>query len=557
MVKRYEEKYRGTNFKDNIKEYYKDIIKNNPYVDIDTYKRNKNACIFYKDIEKFLNYQNENIINIGSFKHQATYLDSIVLSNNSKNSYLRTDQFGFSFDGENAKDDEHPYGKYFNMISKLSDKNYEKELVFIANCINDTRTIGGCFIWPIINNKNGNWSSIFNSSRGIKSYIEDRVDLTLYEIKMFYELYKEYGDNYENIKTEMKNNNFILLKGKDAKKIYDWLISFKTFKKYVEFFCFEDNFVKDEEIIDIINSDIKNSDIKNLKDKDVEDYINKVKENKNNKVLASINNNQELLNKILSNVRLLTLKRSKKIEKIIYNVKVIDFDKTINRNEIDNIGFININNSLNNDEIEELLKDAIKEDDLVFIVSNNISENVINNTAKIVKELSAFAVGIGLKDKLLPNLNKYVDAIVSIPSDNLKDITNINNITLDSTLYYTIKSIADIISFKGIINIDLKDIKTLFKNGRNSLVTIGSAFGGTRAIDSTQKACNKLTNKDFTDIIISIVSDNSLTNFEIEDIVETVRKNVNNENINILFQVILDNKINKNKEVIVTLIALY
>lgn len=245
-------------------------------------------------------------------------------------------------------------------------------------------------------------------------------------------------------------------------------------------------------------------------------------------------------------------------------IKVINFDEFVDKKiklEMADAQFITIDTSLSSNEIKtktnEYLKNIINKDDIVFIVCGSVKEDIMFKTARIVKSLSNLTIGMGLKDKLLPNLNKYVDAIVSIPSDNLNDITNKTNITLDSTLYYTIKSIADIISFKGIINIDLKDIKTLFKNGRNSLVTIGSAFGGTRAIDSTKKACNKLTNKDFTDIIISIVSDNSLTNFEIEDIVETVRKNVNNENINILFQVILDNKINKNKEVIVTLIALF
>lgn len=67
----------------------------------------------------------------------------------------------------------------------------EKE--FVAECIWDVRTLSGCFLWPLIRIGNP-WKSMYNIYRGVRSYIEDRVDLTLYKIKSFYDMIKKYPD---------------------------------------------------------------------------------------------------------------------------------------------------------------------------------------------------------------------------------------------------------------------------------------------------------------------------------------------------------------------------
>lgn len=64
------------------------------------------------------------------------------------------------------------------------DKDPDAIAEFLANYVYKTRTLGGSFLWP------KSLCSTYNKSRGIRNYIEDRVDLTLLEIKHIYEIRK-------------------------------------------------------------------------------------------------------------------------------------------------------------------------------------------------------------------------------------------------------------------------------------------------------------------------------------------------------------------------------
>ena len=157
------------------------------------------------------------------------------------NLYLTSDQFGFSanediYDNKNDRlKKKYPFVKYV--------ENYVGSDSLVGETIWYTRTIGGSFLWPKVD-QNG-WTSLYNSKRGVDSYIEDRVDLTLYEIKEFYDEYSVEKD-YEKIKDKLSEKGSNLLKYSDAEYIYKWLSIFKNFKTYVDFFCFDD-FVNKED----------------------------------------------------------------------------------------------------------------------------------------------------------------------------------------------------------------------------------------------------------------------------------------------------------------------
>lgn len=154
--------------------------------------------------------------------------------------YLTSDQFGFSankdiYDNKNDRlKKQYPFVKYV--------KNYDGSDSLVGETIWYTRTIGGSFLWPKVD-QNG-WRSLYNKNRGVGSYIEDRADLTLYEIKEFYDEYDYKKDDSDF--NRVINKGSILLNDDDAKYIYDWLSIFKNFKTYVDFFCFDD-FVNKED----------------------------------------------------------------------------------------------------------------------------------------------------------------------------------------------------------------------------------------------------------------------------------------------------------------------
>ncbi len=132
--------------------------------------------------------------------------------------YLRSDQFGFSAP---SNEKSHPYDLYI-----MKHKNKKEAIKQVADWIIDSRTIGGSFLWPkpFYNKYNQNRGGKISSSR--KYYIQDRVDLTLWEIYYWYK-----DKSKSTIMTRCDDNSSNLNK---------WLSHFNSFLTYIEFFCFKD-----------------------------------------------------------------------------------------------------------------------------------------------------------------------------------------------------------------------------------------------------------------------------------------------------------------------------
>ena len=193
------------------------------------------------------------------------------------NLYLTSDQFGFSAIYDDTwNPQKYPYAKYlYNGGNKA----------LVALTVLDTRTIGGSFLWPKVKvqGKRESWVSTYNTERGVGNnpvhvdddfYIEDRVDLTLYEIKEFYEAYIK-SEDYDSVKENMSKDSLIL-RYSDSKEIFIWLSLFGTFENYVDFFCFDDFVnIKDDKYYpkDIFSGEsINNENIKEYRDKTGKTY---------------------------------------------------------------------------------------------------------------------------------------------------------------------------------------------------------------------------------------------------------------------------------------------
>lgn len=217
-----------------------------------------------------------------------------------------TDQLGFSA-STNRKT------IYSTYLEKSDD---EDKFEFVAECIYDTRTIGGCFICPKV--KRGNRSvSEYNTVRGghkiserKKYFLEDRADVALLEIQNFFKKYNE-NKNYDEFITEYRNDKRWMLfnytsnypsNEEEYKIMFEWLASFGSFECYCKWFYFYNVFVVCEDnvirIIDIVNSDLQN-------DKFV--YLTQP-------VTSSIYDlSADAIRKMLDNIRCLVNKRSNEI----------------------------------------------------------------------------------------------------------------------------------------------------------------------------------------------------------------------------------------------------
>lgn len=208
------------------------VVCNNIYIDPD-YKKNED---FYRALSNFLNAANSHRKNKLSFEAYETPDEMISVYYNKgrkdekKYFSLQSDQLGFSAVPWIYFSTKYPLSRYLEMQKNKLDKDPDAIAEFLANYVYKTRTLGGSFLWP------KSLCSTYNKSRGIRNYIEDRVDLTLLEIKHIYK-FRE----LENQLIYGKDYLFKRYKNQYADK---WFGFFDSFEDYVDFFMFND-FVED------------------------------------------------------------------------------------------------------------------------------------------------------------------------------------------------------------------------------------------------------------------------------------------------------------------------
>ena len=133
--------------------------------------------------------------------------------------------------------------------------------------------------------------------------------------------------------------------------------------------------------------------------------------------------------------------------------------------------------------------------------------------AKIAKDMGILTIGIvtkpftfeGKKRKLradqgIENLKRIVDALIIIPNDNLLEISGSKTTIkeafgmVDNVLEIGIRSITDLITSVGDINIDYADVRTIMQYKGGAYMGIGIAEGDNAVTEAVKQAIeNKLT----------------------------------------------------------------
>lgn len=219
--------------------------------------------------------------------------------------YLKSDQFGFS---RPSKKHKHPYDSYLEKSSYS-----ETSKVKVAEWLYNTRSLGGSFLWPMEQKTCGGWDSNpkYNTERGGTkfrrggSYIEDRVDLTLLEIKQVMDYIRfDHPELEGNIlwKCCMPETNMV-----------KWLRHFGDFRTYVEFFKFDKIFVDENNLIPY---DITTNKLTTNKLIETKTYIG---ENRPRTIWTGEDKDmdEEQLGNMFNNVAERIKERSKKMEDIV------------------------------------------------------------------------------------------------------------------------------------------------------------------------------------------------------------------------------------------------
>lgn len=229
-------------------------------------------------------------------------------------------------------------------------------------------------------------------------------------------------------------------------------------------------------------------------------------------------------------------------------------------------------------ESKKEIEEAVKGADMVFVacgLGGGTGTGAAPIIAEIAQEAGALTVGIVTKPFRFEGkrrmeyaivgaeeLKKHVDTLIIIPNDRLREIIDKTTTfkdafkEVDNVLHRGVQSISDLIAVTGIVNLDFADIKTVMEKSGTALIGIGMGIGENRAVEAARQAVSsallETTIDGATDAIINITGGDSLTLFEIEDAVETIREAANSD-INIIFGAIPNS--NLTDEVIVTVIA--
>ncbi len=155
------------------------------------------------------------------------------------------------------------------------------------------------------------------------------------------------------------------------------------------------------------------------------------------------------------------------------------------------------------EESIEDIKSILQDTDMAFITAGmggGTGTGAAPVVARVAHEMGILTIGIVTKPfgfegprrmnqaiEGIAELSQYVDSLVVIPNDRLKQVTD-TRITLenafevaDGVLSRGTQSISDLINVHGFINLDFADVSSVMKNAGHAHMGVGSATGKDKA----------------------------------------------------------------------------
>ena len=202
------------------------------------------------------------------------------------------------------------------------------------------------------------------------------------------------------------------------------------------------------------------------------------------------------------------------------------------------------------EEDREKLKKLIEGADMVFITAGmggGTGTGASPVIAEIAKESDALTIAVVTRPFLfegskrgeiaeqgIRELRNKVDALIVVPNQRLIEI-NENKLALDEAfkladevLLNGVRGISDLITLKGVINLDFADVKTIMKNAGTALMGIGSGNGEDRAVKAAANAISskllETSIKGAKRVLMNFVASRDLRMDEVNEAAEYVRK---------------------------------
>lgn len=213
------------------------------------------------------------------------------------------------------------------------------------------------------------------------------------------------------------------------------------------------------------------------------------------------------------------------------------------------------------EESKAQIIEALKDSNMVFITAGmggGTGTGAAPVIARIAKELGIMTVGVvtkpfhfegGRRMKVaelgIESLTNNLDTLIIIPNQNLFRVANEKTTFIeafkkaDDVLMAGVRSITDLITMPGLINLDFADIKTIMNEMGKAMMGTGEADGEDRAIKAAEAAISNpiLDNssmKGARGVLINITGGDDMTLFEVDVAVNRIKQEVGAD-ANIIF----------------------
>jgi cell division protein FtsZ len=196
--------------------------------------------------------------------------------------------------------------------------------------------------------------------------------------------------------------------------------------------------------------------------------------------------------------------------------------------------------------------------------------------AEIAKEVGALSVAVVTKPFAFENkkrmqqaedgiieLAKHVDTLLCIPNQRLleyagKEVTLVTAFKrADEILYFAVKGISDLITVRGLINLDFSDIRTVMEGTGMAIMGTGKAGGSNRGMEAAKRAVTsplleELSINGAQGVLVNLTGGENLTLEDVEGAMTYIQKEVH-QDAHIIFGAVIDRAMGD--EMMVTVIA--
>ncbi len=217
------------------------------------------------------------------------------------------------------------------------------------------------------------------------------------------------------------------------------------------------------------------------------------------------------------------------------------------------------------EESKDELRKVIEGADLLFITAGmggGTGTGASPIIASIAKELGILTVAVVTKpfgfegkhrmkvaEDGTKELSPNVDTIITISNDRL--LTLVNKKTplneafklADNVLLFAVKSISDLITVPGVINVDFADVRATLKDAGTAWLGLGIGHGENRAMEAAKKALSspllEFSVDGATRLLLNVTGGNGLTLYEINESVNFIKESASEES-NTIFGTAID-----------------